>query len=265
MLTWNSEKYIRNCINSINKLYSQLSLELIIVDNGSEDSTLQELQDSKRSVNFPFKIISLPKNEGTTVSRNLAIKQAKGDILIIMDSDVEFNSHGFKDMINYLRLHPKIGILAPKILYPNGEIQHSCKKFPTFILKILRLVCILTRFFSFQHDFYPNFPFNNTTDVDTAISAFWVMKRDIFELVGYLDENIFYSPEDIDYCVRIWLAGRKVVFYPHFEVMHYTQQISHRSPFNRISRSHLKGLIYYFNKYNYWLSYKKIKRLVNKT
>ena len=55
-----------------------------------------------RSTKDSEKIISLPKNEGTTVSRNLAVKQAKGDILIIMDSDVEFNSYGFKDMINYL-------------------------------------------------------------------------------------------------------------------------------------------------------------------
>ena len=265
ILTWNSEKYIRNCIKSIDGLYPQINVEIFVIDNGSEDNTLQELQDLKRLINYPFKIISLPKNEGTTVSRNLAIKQVKGDNLIIMDSDVEFDNHGFKDMINYLGLHPKVGILAPKIVYPNGEIQHSCKKFPTFLLKILKMVNILTRVFPLQRDFYSGFPFDEPTDVDTAISAFWVMKPDIFNLIGYLDENIFYAPEDVDYCVRIWLAGKKVVFYPHFEVIHYTQQISHRLPFSSISRSHLKGLIYYFHKHSYWFSYKKIKRLVNKT
>ena len=58
ILTWNSEKYIRNCIKSIDGLYPQINVEIFVIDNGSEDNTLQELQDLKGSINYPFKIIS---------------------------------------------------------------------------------------------------------------------------------------------------------------------------------------------------------------
>ena len=61
------------------------------------------------------------------------------------------------------------------------------------------------------------------------------MNRKNIDLVGYFDENIFYSPEDIDYCLRVWLAGKKVCFYPEFTIYHHVQQITHKFPFKIIS------------------------------
>ena len=189
ILTWNSEKYIDHCLASIDKLNSFLRLEILVVDNGSNDKTLEKLGQFKSLANYVVKIISLEKNIGTTTSRNLAIKESKGQILVFIDSDVEFNSYGFEDMVNYLMNNKEIGILAPRIEYPNGNIQHSCKKFPTLNVKLLKLIDIFTRFSISNRDYYFDFPFSNPTEVDTAISAFWLMKSDIIDLVGYLDET----------------------------------------------------------------------------
>ena len=63
-------------------------------------------------------------------------------------------------------------------------------------------------------------------DVDYAISAFWVIRRNAFERVGLFDEKIFYSPEDVDYCIRMWSAGYKITYVPKAEVVHDAQELS---------------------------------------
>ena len=264
VLTWNSILYIDDCLNSIDGLKEIMNLEIIVVDNGSHDGTQERLFKFQKRTKYNIEIILLDRNMGTTVTRNMAIKKCNGDFLAFIDSDVKFSSNSFLDMVNYLNKNKDVGILAPMIRYPNGAIQQSCKKIPTLDVKLLKLIDIFTFMKSSNRDYYGSFPFKVPTFVDTAISAFWLMRKDIIDIVGIFDENIFYSPEDIDYCLRVWLAGKKVSFYPYFKVIHHTQQITHRFPFRQISFSHVKGLFYYFNKYEYILSDKKIRSKLNR-
>jgi GT2 family glycosyltransferase len=74
------------------------------------------------------------------------------------------------------------------------------------------------------------------------------------EKVGYLDEKIFYSPEDIDYALRVWLAGYCVLYYPALTVLHHTQQITHKKPLSKTSISHFFGLVYYYRQHGGWIT-----------
>jgi len=112
-------------------------------------------------------------------------------------------------------------------------------------------------------DYYTDFDFTQHQDVDTAISAFWLFRRDLLDKVGYLDENIFYAPEDVDFSLRVWLAGKTVHYFPYFKVIHHTQQISHSNPFDSVSKSHFRDLWYYFHKHGYFVSYRKVRRMVD--
>ena len=87
-------------------------------------------------------------------------------------------------------------------------------------------------------------------DVDYAISAFWLFRGDLIEKVGVLDENIFYSPEDVDYCIRIKKQGYRIVYDPSVHIVHDAQEIS-RKKLNKFFFSHLKGLFYLFKKHHY--------------
>jgi len=89
--------------------------------------------------------------------------------------------------------------------------------------------------------------------VDYAISAVWVIKKEVLKIVGLLDENIFYSPEDVDYCLRLWKAGYKIIYEPRVPVIHHTQEISRGFKLNSAMLNHIKGLIYYFRKHGYFL------------
>lgn len=264
ILTWNSEEYIIQSLDSIFEKCSPFICEIFIIDNGSKDNTVQSLVEHYRDTDERslIKIIQLDKNYGTTISRNIGLRKASGQFIIIMDSDTEIVSGNLTEMLTLLDGDNSIGILAPLITYPNGIPQHSCKKFPTFPVKLLKLLQIFDLHPMINHDFYKDFPFKNITQVETAISAFWLFKKEFIKSIGLLDEHIFYAPEDVDYCVRSWLNGNKVVFYPNFKIIHHTQQITHTNPFSSVALKHLLGLIYYFKKYKYWFSREKLRNKI---
>lgn len=260
ILTWNSESYLDACLAS---LYSclrdeTLSYEILVVDNGSSDGTLEKLMAHTESRKDILKPIYLSRNMGTTVSRNLALRKASGRYLCVMDSDVELAPGLFKPLIEILKSEPNSGMVVPKINYPNGHLQKSTDTFPTLTHKIKRFFRL--REIERREALAVNEQVQIRT-VDYAISAFWLFKRETFEKVGCLDERIFYAPEDVDYCLRIWRAGFKIHYVPYVSVIHHTQEISRGYKFSRAKLSHLKGLFYLFYKHRYFLRPPKLDQL----
>jgi GT2 family glycosyltransferase len=259
ILTWNSIRYIDDCISSYGNAMERegLSAEFLIVDNGSTDGTAARLEKiimPTLPVGCSTKLFKLPENRGTTASRNMALRDATGNTIVICDSDTEFQEGSWRDAIEYIQTNDNVGIIAPLLCFEDGTVQRSVKRFPTAADKIVKALNIGLRSKGLTSDMYKDFPWNNTRPVETAISAGWIFRKDLLDTIGYLDERIFYSPEDIDYCLRTWKAGKRVVFYPNLKITHHTQQISHRKPFSKIALSHLKGLCYYFLKHRYFLS-----------
>jgi len=241
--------------------------KIFVIDNGSTDNTIQRIVEHYKTTGKAsfIEIIRLDKNYGTTVSRNIGLSKVNSKFVVVMDSDTEIKSNNMIEMLRYIDSENNIGIIAPLITYPDGTPQHSCKKFPTFPVKLLKLLQIFDLHPLINHDFYQHFPFKKMTSVESAISAFWLFNNDLVENIGYLDEHIFYAPEDIDYCARSWLAGKRVVFYPDFKIIHHTQQITHTNPFSSVALKHLLGLVYYFKKYDYWISRKKLINKINQS
>ena len=131
------------------------------------------------------------------------------------------------------------------------KVQVSVKRFPTIGSKLARVPRIVMGMPLIEHGAYEGFPFTDAVDVDTAISACWFFRRTLLDRVGYLDEHIFYAPEDIDYCLRVWRNGLRIRYFPGFTVFHRTQQITHKNVFSPIALSHLYGLLYFFLKHRY--------------
>lgn len=245
ILTWNSGKYIRTCVESImvDLLHCSLSFEIYVVDNGSKDNTKEILEDLISNHGDCIKPIYLENNMGTTFSRNVALKKAVGKYICIIDSDAYPEKGCFEQLLLRLTPNPKIGIVVPKLVYPNGHYQKSTDVFPTIFQKIFRL------FFLKYMEAKETIP--REGPVDYAISAFWLMKRELLKTVGYLDERIFYAPEDVDYCLRVWEAGYSVYYVPDATVIHDAQEISRGIKINGATFNHMRGLLYYFIKHKY--------------
>ena len=253
ILVWNSEKYLEKCFDSIivqSDLHA-IDWEVVIINNGSTDSS--GVVCAKYSCRYSnFKLIDLKKNMGTTLTRNLGLNASNGKYICILDSDTELLEGDLNEVLRSLDENEKVGIIAPRLLLEDGAVQNSVKKFPTFHVKFIKMLAVLLGTRVPDIDFYEEFPFPEVKEVDSAISACWFFRSELLATVGLLDERIFYSPEDLDYCMRVRKAGRKIHYYPFLTVLHHTQQISHRKPLSKISLSHFLGLIYYFQKHGGW-------------
>lgn len=251
ILTWNSAQTIDDCLESISmKCNSEdLRYEVIIVDNGSRDDTVIRIE--RMAKQMPVTITRHSSNRGTTRTRNIALRQSAGRIICILDSDASLREGSLRSVIDELNGDESIGILAPRMIETSGKVQISVKHFPTIGAKLARIPGILFGFPLVERGAYQGFPFEDTVDVDTAISACWFFRRSLLDRVGYLDEHIFYAPEDVDYCLRVWRKGLRICYYPGFTVYHRTQQITHKNVFSPIAFSHLYGLLYFFLKHRY--------------
>ena len=252
LLTWNSEKYIQRCVESLKSSLSDSAYkwEAIIVDNGSLDNTVPILKKLSQENPDQFHICLLPFNHGTTVSRNIALKKARGTFVAIVDSDIEITQKIFPLLIDVLEKDDSIGLVAPQILYPSGKWQKSYDRFPTIFQKInrfFRLKAVENRQRLLK-------TVETRKNVDYAISAFWLFRRTLLDTVGLLDEKIFYSPEDVDYCLRIWKAGYGIVYFPGCSVVHHSQEISRGWKINKAKFHHLAGLFYFFRKHRYFFT-----------
>lgn len=250
ILTRNSENYINACIKSIlASIPSEIDFDIHVVDNGSTDNTINMLATWDE-----VQVIKLPTNRGTTYSRNIALRNCDGDYIVIMDSDIEIvgiNWHGIIE--TFLS---GVGIVAPRLRYPDGIVQHSVKKFPTLHWRLNKLKTIFWGIKTTDMELYSSL--DSVDFPDTAISAFWVLSKNAFDSIGFFDEIIFYSPEDIDYCARLWKKGFAIKYYKQANIIHHTQQIARKKPISLISLSFFVNFIYYFIKHGYFFNAKQL-------
>lgn len=260
ILTWNSESFLEQCLASIHKVLegAGLSYEILVLDNGSRDGTpglLERLAAERPGLIIPHYEL---ENIGTTRSRNRLFAAAQGTFLCVMDSDVVLEGGLFGPLLSVMNSDIHNGIVVPRIRFPNGAWQKSFDHFPTLIDKI-------NRYFHLRaiekRDSLRLRAATQPFCVDYAISAFWLLRRGLLDTVGLLDEKIFYSPEDVDFCLRVWKAGYKILYVPTVSIVHHTQEISRGWKINRAQLSHIKGLIYYFIKHHYLLRRPEISRL----
>lgn len=260
ILTWNSEKYISECLNSLIALCENgISVTPIVIDNGSCDSTVQRVSQIFNTKNrfVDFKLFQLEKNYGTTVSRNMGIRyllecQNRPNYICILDSDTVVNELAMNNLISVLKSDLSCGIVGPRMHDANMVYQRSGRQIPTLTEKLLKVLPVksLQEKGTAQE---ASIPENGTGSIDVGylMSACWMMRPDLFTQIGMLDEKIFYAPEDVDFCIRVWKAGLRVQYCYDADILHHWQRLSRKKLFSKHNFEHLKGLAYLFWKHKY--------------
>ena len=234
ILSYNSEKYLKQCIESIQNIKS-FKIKIHIIDNGSTDKSVSIIKDFKEE-----KIILTPlnKNYGTTISRNIGLKQiVDTDYICILDSDTIINENAIDRMVKYLDQHNEVGLVGPSMKGINNEKQTPFRKFPSWKIKLCKACPI--RKIQKNGEYLENY--TNVTD------EFECKK------IGELDERIFYSPEDVEYCMRIRKEGYKIVHLRKAEIIHFYQRISKKKLLSKANLTHLYGIHYVLKKYKKFL------------
>lgn len=246
------------CLNSIKQTTAELKPELIIVDSGGIKSSQRELRDIIEVIYPEAKILTFQANLGYSRGVNIGIQQSTGKYILILNPDIVVFSNAIATLVNYLKSHPDVGLIGPKLLNFNGSVQQS-------YFSYYRLMTILVR-----RSFVGKFkPFKKVlteflmtgVNPDEVQTPDWLMgsalltSRAALDKVGLMDELFFMYFEDVDWARRFWHNGYKVVYFPKAVMYHYHQRESKSRfglwdvLFNKKTRWHIRSAFKFFKKY----------------
>lgn len=235
---YNGEDFLPTCLNSVIKS-SYTNLEILLIDDGSNDNSLNILEDFKKR-DKRVRVIKNKKNIGAAASRNVGIRQVKGDIVIFLDNDTEVELDWIDEMIRTLNSDETIGACQAKLL--------DFKK-RSIIQNAGVLLWAQTGWGLPFWQWEKNGKEHSDTKEIIAISAALAVKKDVLEKVGGFDEDEAVVTEDLDFSWRIWLAGYRIVLAPFSCVYHWTKPVEMRANMN-----HNRKKIYYHLTKNSFIS-----------
>lgn len=248
IVSWNTRELLLGCLRSLPWHESGLRMEAIVVDNASTDGTVQAVMSE-----FPqATIIRNDRNTGFAAGNNAGLRVAGGRFVALINSDVVVLPGCLEMLISQMDQNPEIGIMGPKILWPSGLLQDSCRRFPSLWNNFcqvtgLRLLFPRQAFFSGEHMMY--FRHDRTLVVDYLVGCFLVARREMILDIGLMDERFFMYAEEIDWCKRAALGGWDVVFYPDAAAIHYGRASSSKDP-TRFALEQQRSVLQYWQKHH---------------
>ncbi len=165
---------------------------------------------------------------------------------LLLNPDVSFEPEVLEALIDFMEENPDVGLVTPKVCYPDGSLQYHCRLLPTpwhlfarrFLGKDRNDEVYELRFTGYS----------NVMDVPFVLACFWLLRIDVLKSVGLFDERFFLYMEDVDLCRRIYRQAR-LVFYPHVKAIHEHRRGSYKS--RRLLFHHIASAVKYFNKWGW--------------
>ncbi len=248
IVTWNSEEWIKICLDSILATSADLKIETIVVDNFSKDKTLEIL----KAYNSQIKLIQNPSNLGYAKGCNQGLKIAQGNYILLLNPDTEITENSLKKMRDFMEKTPEAGALGPQLVDFEGQIQPSCRRFPNYKLLLWELTG-LSRLFSKSKIFgawkMGGFDFRSTREVEQPMGSALLIRKKVIDQIGLMDERFFLFYNDVDFCYRIKQAGWKIYFYPEAKIFHAEGASTGQVKVKKIILSHW-GHFFYLKKYH---------------
>ena len=247
IVTYNSDRVIKYCLDSIFKHIKNVQYEIIIVDNGSTDNTVKNIKSNFKNVR-----IIQNNNIGFGAAHNKAIKLGRGEYHLVINPDIIFTENTIEKLINFMEENSDVGLISPKIVFPDGTIQHLCKRSPClFDLYVRRFTPgFIQDLFKKRIDYFEmrETGYNKIMDVPYLSGSVMLFRGSILEEIGGFDENFYIYFEDADITQRAAEISR-AVFYPYTSVIHLWERGSHKNI--KLLFISLVSTAKYFNKWGW--------------
>ena len=229
IVNYNVKEFLQNLIHSVEKATGNIKYEIIVVDNASDDGSVDFLKEK-----FPgVRLIANKKNLGFSRANNQGLAVAKGKYLLLLNPDTLIREDTFQKMIEFFENTSDAGMAGCKILNPDGSLQLACRRsFPgpwTSFCKVTGLSTLFpgSRIFARYNLTYLDE--NKTYEVDAISGSFMMLRKETYEKVGGLDEEFFMYGEDLDFCYRVQKSGYKVYYVHSTQIIHYKGESTKRS------------------------------------
>jgi GT2 family glycosyltransferase len=237
---------LERCFESIER-HAGGEVETILVDNASTDDT----RDWVRREHPDVQLVALPANIGVA-AREHGLRRAGGRLLMFLDSDAALTDGALPAMVSALDEHPDWGLIGPRIVYDDGTLQLSSRRYPPLLLPLLRRPP-LDRFFehgrTVSHHLMEDVDHSVTRPVLYVLGACQLFRSSLARAAGPFDDSIFLGWDDADWCIRIRDAGGEVVYFPEATVIHSYRRLTRKQPVSRASLRMLQAHVRFQLKY----------------
>ncbi len=234
IVNYNVKYFLEQCLNSVYKAIQNLSVEVIVVDNNSVDSSCSMIREK-----FPgVMLIANKENVGFSKANNQALSQARGEYVLLLNPDTVVQEDTFVKCIEFMDNHPEAGALGVKMIDGKGRfLPESKRALPTpwiAFYKIFGLSRLFPRSKKFGRYHLTYLDADEIHEVEILSGAFMFIRKKVLDEIGYLDETFFMYGEDIDLSFRIIKAGYKNYYFPETSIIHYKGESTKKGSLNYV-------------------------------
>jgi GT2 family glycosyltransferase len=248
-VSWNAKDDLHECLTHLRTACADpTTLETVVVDNASADGSADMVAAA-----FPeVRLIRLAQNTGFSGGNNVALDGLAADYALLLNSDAFVDAGHLDRLLAFADATPDAGLIGPKVRNPDGSIQYSCRRWPTFAAGMFRNV-YLGRLFPQNRPasdyLMQDFDHASVVDVDWLSGCALLIRRSCLEGIGLLDAATFFMYcEDMDWCLRAHEAGWRVVYYPETVVTHRIGASSDNAA-DRMIVEHSRSMWRFFRKH----------------
>jgi GT2 family glycosyltransferase len=248
-VNWNSDDYLRACIESIQRYTHGIDFEIIVVDNASTEGSIERLQESFPDVVF----VKSETNLGFSRANNLGYLHSTGDCLLFLNPDTKLIGAAIEPMLECLRAKPDAGIVGGRLLNADGSVQTTAiQTFPTILNQLLDVEYLRLRWPA--NNLWNISPlFRHTEEpvrVQMISGACMLLKRTVFEKAGRFSEDYFMYAEDIDLNFKVCSQGLSNYYVAGAQVIHFGgRSSSHQRVSQWATMMKFRAMMVYFRKH----------------
>jgi hypothetical protein len=236
---------VRALMRSLAEHPQACELEAVVVNTGPVRAWEPEGEEI-----VPATAITLDRNVGYGAAVNRGLEEASGRYLLAVNADLLFRDSCLETAVEYMQRHPEVGVLAPRLVFPDGTLQYSGRRFYTVRTLLSRrtpLRRLLQR--TEEEHLYATEDHDRVFPVDWAIGAALMIRRELIDGGRLFDERYFLYLEDVDLCAAAWHRGFAVVYFPPVTLEHRHTRMSANRLWGRATRTHARSLWRFWRKW----------------
>ncbi len=214
IISYNTREILTDCIKSVIKHTKGIDYEIIIVDNDSKDGSLERIKDLENKYS-QVSLVDAKANLGFGRANNLGVKKARGEYLLLLNSDTLVIDNAIKESLENMKKIPDCGVFSCKLLNADKSIQASGGHFPNFgnVLAWQLFIDDLPLIGKLIPSFHPQLAsYDRNKQMDWITGAFMIIPKKVFDEIGGFDENIFMYTEEMELCFRLRKLGYKTIY-----------------------------------------------------